>query len=254
MKKSSIIELTPLLDVILILLFAFLIIMQGQSDSMDEKFGALEETNVALMVHIDDLESQNAELEKAKSRLDVEVNELKEQIKYESLSNAEEKKTLAAATEAFMSIIVSEGLDLEEILAQNPDAESAFGKVFNSGDTVFELFKYNYVMSRFFFVNVELVGEENRVEINSKPTQLAINRDDAITDISRKAKALKIYDAIKSVIDSRLGGAEMVMVTLTVRDPEVYQYAYEIAWQALHELELRSSGYRLYKTSYTYID
>ena len=43
MKKSSIIELTPLLDVILILLFAFLIIMQGQSDSMDENYSALEE-------------------------------------------------------------------------------------------------------------------------------------------------------------------------------------------------------------------
>ena len=254
MKKSSIIELTPLLDVILILLFAFLIIMQGQSNSMDEKFDALEETNMDLMVNIDELESQNAELEKEKSRLEVEVNELREQIWYESLSNTEEKKTLEAATKAFMNIIISEDTDLEELLAKNPDAESALGKVFNSGDTVFELYKYNYIMNRFFFVNVELVGEENRVEINSEPTQLAINRDDAITDISRKEKALKLYDAVKAVIDSRLGGAEMVMVILIVRDPEVYQYAYKIAWDALHELELRSSGYRLYKTSYTYTD
>ena len=192
MKKSSIIELTPLLDVILILLFAFLIIMQGQSDSMDENYSALEEDNMVLTEQIDSLESENSELLKENSRLETEVNELKEQIKNQSIANTEEKKTLESAIKAFMSIVNAEDTDMEELLAQDPDAVSALDKIFHSGDTVFELYKYNYVMSRFFFVDVELVGKENRVEINSEPTQLAINMDDAMSDASREAKAFKI--------------------------------------------------------------
>ena len=261
MKKRSIIELTPLLDVILLLIFAFLINMQGESDSMNEKYEKLEqkyeaaaddaerlrEENEALRAQISALESQNLELKG-------EADDLTRRIGYEAMANADEKKTLEQALEAVSDITGMEGGRLKELLDGTPGAKDALDGILDADDAVLQMFKYDYVMNRFFFIDLELTGAENRVVINSEETQIAIGAaDDADAD-ARRAKSLKIYDELQKLIDARPGGDEMVMVTLIVRDPEVYQYAYEIAWESLRELELRASGYRLYKTGYTYTD
>ncbi len=261
MKKRSIIELTPLLDVILILIFAFLINMQGQSDSMNEKYDAQEAQNAeleaqvqSLKVELSELKQQSENLKEENDTLLDEVDSLKNELGYEVISNDEEKETLKKAMQAFTDLTGINNDELKEILENDPSAQQALSKIVDSEDIVLEMYKYNYVMNRFFFIDMEIVGKENRIVINGEETQIAISFADSENDDTKREKSLKIYDELKEIIDNRPGGDEMVMVTIIVRDPEVYQYAYEIAWESLRELELRASGYRMYKTSYTYTD
>ncbi len=261
MKKRSIIELTPLLDVILLLVFAFLINMQGQSDTMNEQYEELEKKYDILLEQNSELQSENEKahiktllLESEQAELNEKVSSLTEQIGYETLANVEEKETLEKALVAFSGLTDIEGSRLNDLLSNQKDAKEALKGIIDADDIVLEMYKYSFVVNRFFFIDIELIGDENRVVINSEETQIAIGKDDNKSVDSRREKTLKIYDELKEMIDNRQGGDEMVMVTLIVRDPEVYQYAYEIAWNALRELELGASGYRLYKTSYTYTD
>ncbi len=261
MKKRSIIELTPLLDVILLLIFAFLINMQVQSDDMNEKFDSQQDEIASLEAYIDAIEEdytnlikENSNLKQENSELSEKADKLTEQLGYETVSNEAEKETVERVVEAFNEITGISNEELSEILSQEPSAKSTLSRMVDSDDMVLELYKYSYVMNRFFFIDLELMGEENRVYINGEQTQIAITREDSTDDKTKEEKSLKIYDELKELIDNRPGGDEMVMVTLIVRDPEVYQYAYEIAWESLRELELRASGYRLYKTSYTYTE
>ncbi len=261
MRKRSIIELTPLLDVILLLIFVFMINMQSSSDSMNEKQKELEQ-------RYDDAAAQNAEFEEENAQLQGDIYEMQEEISQlnekvaeltrqagnEVVANQAERESIEAAMDAFKELTGITGSELSGLLQSQQEASQVLNDMTDAEDIALELYKYSYVMNKFFFVDVELVGEDNRIFINGEQTQVAVSSDDAQNGDAQREKSIKIYDELQKIIDSRPGGAEMVMVTLIVRDPEVYQYAYEITWEALRELELRASGYRLYKTSYTYID
>ena len=235
--------------------------MQGQSDSMNEKYEQMESQYDNAQSQVDILEAENEDLnfqikalENESRELKQKVGELTEQLGYETIANNEEKETLNKALESFLSLTDMKDSELIELLSENPKSKEVLEQMVNADDVVLEMYKYNFVMNKFFFIDVELVGKENRLVINSNQTQIAVNRQDSLDAESRNNKSLEIYDELKELIDNRQGGAEMVIVTLIVRDPEVYQYAYEISWDALRELELGAGGYRLYKTSYTYID
>ena len=261
MRKRSIIELTPLLDVILLLIFVFMINMQSSSDSMDKKYDELEasyedaaEQNTQLEQENEDLQSRIYALEEENSELNEKVSQLTQQIGYEAAANDAERQSIQKAMEAFKELTGITDSELAGLLQSQEDASQVLNDMTDAEDIVLELYKYSYVMNKFFFVDVELVGADNRILINGEQIQVAVSSGDTQDTDTQHEKSIKIYDELQKTIDSRPGGAEMVMVTLIVRDPEVYQYAYEITWEALRELELRASGYRLYKTSYTYID
>lgn len=260
MKKRALIELTPLLDVILLLLFAFLINMQGQSDIQQKEYDEVTQKYEQSQQLLQDTITQKELLENALEVLTLQKNELQEQIikltsqiDYETTANDKEKETLDNAMKAFSEITNTKSEEFNALLNKKEDASKALSDIVDAQDIVLEMYKYSFVMNRFYFIDIELIGANNRLTINGEETQLAIGEDDNKDNETRREKSIKIYDELQHLINARSGGDEMIMIILIVNDTEVYQYAYEIAWEALRELELRANGYRLYKTSYTYI-
>jgi len=96
---------------------------------------------------------------------------------------------------------------------------------------------YELLANEFYFVEVVLRGEENRVYINDASTPIIIEFEDALQIDQREEKKKDIKDAISKVLDERQGGSSMAFVTLTSTNDEVYHYAWSIAWDAVKDLE-----------------
>ncbi len=261
MKKRALIDLTPLLDVILLLLFAFIIVLQGTSDLQAEELDDETSRRIEAEQTADTLSSDVAELQAQVDMLlqesvedDAEIGRLKGLLDTQVIANDDEKQSLEMAVDAFQQMTVLNKDQLDALLENQSNPAKLLSDMVDAGDMVLELYKYAFVMNRFYFLDIELVGANNRVIINGADTHIIIGADDNIDSTSRHDKAIVIYDELQEHISTRSGGDEMVMAILIVRDADVYQFAYEIAWEALRELELRASGYRFYKTSYTYLE
>ncbi|MCK5130493.1 MAG: hypothetical protein KAQ68_11610 [Clostridiales bacterium] len=261
MKKRALIELTPLLDVILLILFAFIITMQSETDLQQAKVDDLTQEYEAYQEEYDTLEREQSELQtqitqllQEKSSLEQEVIDTSQLLDDETVANDEEKQTLDTALEGFKQMTQLDNTRLSEILDSKSNPAKILNEMVDADDLVLEIYKYSFVMNRFYFLDVEITGANNRIIVNGTPTSIVIPPEDNLTTASQRTKSLKIYDELKKQLDNRSGGDEMILAILIVRDPEVYQYAYNITWEALRELELSASGYRFYKTSYTYID
>ena len=62
----------------------------------------------------------------------------------------------------------------------------------------------------------------------------------------------QVKDAIEKAISDRQGGSGMIFVTLSVKDEEVYQYAWDVVWEALGELQEKYGTQKLFRTHFRY--
>ena len=216
MRKRTLIELTPLLDVILLLLFASLIFLTSQSDDQVEKYDELEQEYNQTKQELVESENVNDSLldenEILKNRIISIKSDLAEQnISMSNLSeaNEKEKENLEKALHAFNDITKINKSELEKLFNDMTAPSRTLNNMVDSEDIVLEMYKYSYVMNRFYFIDIELTGEENRIHINGEKTNLAVSEDDNENSDTRKEKSLLILDKLQEHIAKRSGGDEI---------------------------------------------
>jgi len=225
MKRRSNIDLTPLLDVILLLVFGFMFILTTVNTNLEESRQENKQLTNTSNAQIETLTSENAVLK-------TENNNLKTAIDNQTQS----LDMLESATKNYFNINEKQ---LETIISSQSGSEAGvyLNRYADASDTAYQMIMYELLKAEFYFVEMVIKGDDNRIWINDVSTPIGIDAKDAYDTQSRDDKISEIKNEISSIIDARPGGSSMVFVTLSTDNPNVYHFAWDIAWDAITNLQ-----------------
>ena len=224
MRKRAYIDLTPLLDVILLLVFGFMFILASTHTKLTDTESRLASSEADNAAAIDVLEAENEALSLKVSHLEAALDA--------------QAATLDITAEGIARYFSLNNDELETLLSQQTtQSVSTYLSSYVDADvTAKSMVMYELLSREFYFIEVVLSGEDNRIVINGEKTPVNIRISDITTADSKAEKKQSVKDAISKVIDARPGGSSMVFVTLSTDNPEVYHYAWSLTWQAINEL------------------
>lgn len=244
MKQKIFLDLTPLLDVVLILLFAFMLNVNAASSEKENKLNGEQELNNELQSTINGKEKQIAELEKNIIDLQKEVDNLNDTMEEISFDVANEKDTLLNVSANLAKWFSSNENTLEEI-AESEDIDKLI-----SNDSILEqLHKYETISKKYFFIDIKLKSTQNKLFINEQDTNTYITLEEINDSEGKSNKKEQIKDIIEKVIDNREGGYTFILITLSEED-HVYRYAFNLVWDAIKEIQQKHGTDKIFKTKY----
>jgi hypothetical protein len=225
MKRRSIIDLTPMLDVILLLVFGFMFVLASTNSLL---FKTEEELDMALSENSSQVESLNEDIDD----LNDEVFILNKKI----IALEEYNAKIKSGLEKHFKI---NKIQLEQALNQSDDGSVAMllDNYSKESDIAYSMVMYELLASEFYFVEVIIKGDTQQIWINDKPTPVVISFEDAQSLDAKNEKINEIKNEVSKVIDSRPGGSSMAFVTLFSDNDEVYHFAWDLTWDAIKNLE-----------------
>jgi len=222
MKKmdKNTIDLTPLLDVVLILLFALLMTaakkqeeVESKAEKLTEKVEILSET---LVEYEDEIKKKTADIET--------LNEQKTKI-----------------DEAIRAWLTSEEIRDQEIISNEKLTE-----LFDSEKTNQALYQLDFIANQFFFINIRFDTKNNQlIYINDESTGIQVSIDKRHEEKMLDEISNELYDIIEKVMDNKEGNYKFVLFTLE-DNGQVYRFAYDLVWEVLKELERKDSDFTFY--------
>lgn len=252
--RKSTLELTPLLDVVLIILFVFMMLLaQQMAESADIKERAetdVETMEAEMLAAQDSLESLQEEYDALLATSEMTAEELA-RTKDTSEKQQDTAENLAKAVAEFIDANED---DIQKLLDDNDAPSKEMLDNMSTEDIAAELLKYEAISRQFYFIDIELKTSANRLYINNESTSLGISFDQVSDDAGKANKIEAIKSLIETDIEKRQGGAQMVFITLRVSDDEVYQYAWEVVWSAIGEIQEKYGTDKIFRTHFTLIN
>lgn len=237
MKQKTFLDLTPLLDVVLILLFAFMLNINAASSEDSELTGELKSTIEEKDEQITDLENNIIELENKVDNLSRDMDEM-------SFDVTNERETLFTISKNMANWFTNNKHTLEE-LANSKNIENLA-----DNDSILEqIHKYETISKKYFFIDIKLKSTQNKIFINGKDTNTFIALEEVTSNQTKETKKEKIKDIIEKVIDNREGGYTFILITLSEED-HVYRYAFNLVWDAIKEIQQKHGTDKIFKTKY----
>ena len=210
--------MTPLLDVVFILLFALIMnvtVAQAEDEAVITNQGA----------QIVALEQEKTILEEQKTTLEEAMV-----IKEEHVRNNEDK--LNALSEVLENLVSK---DLQNL--QDPETIKSLEAMFEEGDLVDTWLRYQQVADKYLFVEIKITNDYGRTYLNGNYTGINIDQQDVIDREVRSEKVASLSSYILNWLDHRQGGYSFVFVTLVSED-EVTRAATNVLQDALNRLQL----------------
>lgn len=220
---NSLVDLTPLLDVVFILLFAFLMSLSLEKNRSDEKVEELTATVSTTSQALELSEEKNDQLQTANERL------------------VEQQQVL---NESFIQWFTDEGSVVD--LLDNPQVAS----LFDQNKTEESLYKMDFIANQFYFVDVKVDAVHRyKVLINDAETDLQLN-EALFSDMTGKEQMKDmLFVELEKVLRSKQGGYRYVLLTLT-DDGTMYKYAFDLIWTVFGELETKYGTDQVFKLQY----
>ncbi|PKM54902.1 MAG: hypothetical protein CVV00_06300 [Firmicutes bacterium HGW-Firmicutes-5] len=216
--RENSIDMTPLLDVVFILLFALIMnvtVAQAEDEAVITNQGA----------QIVALEQEKTILEEQKTTLEEAMV-----IKEEHVRNNEDK--LNALSEVLENLVSK---DLQNL--QDPETIKSLEAMFEEGDLVDTWLRYQQVADKYLFVEIKITNDYGRTYLNGNYTGINIDQQDVIDREVRSEKVASLSSYILNWLDHRQGGYSFVFVTLVSED-EVTRAATNVLQDALNRLQL----------------
>ncbi|WP_125135894.1 ExbD/TolR family protein [Petrocella atlantisensis] len=216
--RENTIDMTPLLDVVFILLFALIMnvtVAQAEDEAVITNQGA----------QIVALEQDKTSLEEEKTALEEAIIMNEEQVR-----NNEDK--LDALSEALENLV---NMDLQNL--QDPETIASLEAMFEEGDLVDTWLRYQQVADKYLFVEIKITNDHGRTYLNGNYTGINIDQQDVIDREVRSDKVASLSSHILNWLDHRQGGYSFVFVTLVSED-EVTRAATNVLQDALNRLQL----------------
>jgi len=230
-KSKSVVDLTPLLDVVLILLFALLMTMSFEQDTYKAEASQLD-----------------GELEEAQQEKD-ELTRLIEEQK-EQIDNLENNLGILNEQSQEISNAVATWFTNEEIRDKELVTSEDLKKIFDVSKTNQSLSQMNLIANQFFLIEIKI--DENQlyeVVINEKYTNIELTNKVQSDPILRKDAFNDLFDAIEKELTSNKGGYNFVLFTL-VDNGRVYIYSLDLIWEVILEIEDKLEDQKTYKLRY----
>lgn len=220
---GKITDLTPLLDVVLILLFALFLNVSFQQQTTKAQNQDLSRQLSDIKQQLEQSNSQTESLEQSLALIQQQSDEL----------------TKAVAVWLTKNKVVNQNQNVDQV-KQLFDADVA-GK---------SLAQLDRLAKSYFFVEVEIDTDRNHeVKINGQSTGIQLDFE-ARTETSLLEQAEKeLYHRLDQVLERRQGGYEFALITLT-DDGKSYRYAYDLTWQVINRLQKDNKNYKVFKMQY----
>ena len=216
-KKNKLIDMTPLLDVILILLFAFLMSVQFEAEEYQEQSKNLEK----------EMEKVKEEALLTESQLQENISELKKQ---QDLTNR-------AIAQFLMQGEMSEELQM-----------SSFEGLLNEETASKSLLQMDLLSKQYFFLEVRIdTMDRHQVYINDEATQIYLSADKRLDESQKQKDQQSLYDLLANKID--YSGKKFSMLTL-IESRNQYEYASQLLWDVFSEIEVNYGAGQIYKLQY----
>lgn len=244
MKQKIFLDLTPLLDIVLILLFAFMLNVNAASSEKDMKLQKENQVNEALKVTINDKEKQITNLKNNINNLNETIDNLTNKMNELSFDIANEKETIKDISDNLAKWFDDNQYKLEKVAkGENIDL------LVDKDSLLQQLYKYETISKKYFFIDIKLKSTSNKLFINGKDTNAYISLEEVLTVDFKNNKKEQIKDLIEEVIEDREGGYTFILITLSEED-NVYRYAYTLVWDAIKDIEQKHGTDKIFKTKY----
>lgn len=259
--RKSTLELTPLLDVVLIILFVFMMLLANQVNEStqikQEAQQSVEEMQSDRDTALADLGDTEDELES----LDKDYNELldshsmaeQELINQKELSD-EQQESAERLAKAVAEFIDSEEYDIKKLLDANDIASKELLDSMSIDNIAEELLKYEALSRQFYFIDIELKSTNNRLFINNSSTSLGLATENLNDEEYISEKVDEIKDIIEDDMEDRQGGSQMVFITLKVYDRQVQHRAWQAVWDAIGEIQEKYGTDKIFRTQITKVE
>ena len=259
--RKSTLELTPLLDVMLIILFVFMMLLANQvNESTQVKEDAKESVAKVqddMDIALSDLSDTEGELEQLKE----DYNELldshnmtEEELLAQRQLSDEQQESAEDLAKAIAEFIDSEEYDIKQLLDANDSASSQLLDSMSIDNIAEELLKYEAISRQFYFIDIELKSENNRLFINDSSTSLGLSTEMLGDEEYISDKIDEIKDLVEEDMEDRQGGSQMVFITLKVYDREVQHRAWQAVWDAIGEIQEKYGTEKVFRTQITKVE
>lgn len=229
--SDKIVDLTPLLDVVLILLFALLLNMSVEQERVQAEADELME----------EIDRQGSELEdfleKVKEK-DLKISELEGNV---HVLNEQNQEMSQAVTTWFAS---------QEVRASETLTNDQVIKILDAEEINQSLYQMDFIANQFFFIEIDFDERlYQEVRINGQSTGVQLNFD-IRHDQTKLDKAYSdIFDELEKVMSQKDSGYRFVLFTLT-DNGHVYSFAYDLVWSVIKEIETKYTEDTIYKLQY----
>lgn len=220
--------MTPLLDVILILLFAFMINMTNAVKEQETSAGANVERVEQLQKQLDTQTDKAEILESQKEAYEDTI-----QAYLEELEQLKEEKN------RWMGDIDPQ---LQELLDQG-----VLKGVVDTSELSDQLQKYEAIGKKYVFIDVELRTSESKIYINSEETGAYILENEINTPTSKDAKKVALEDLVTSYLEGRQGGYTFALISLK-EDGQVKRAQYNLMWDAIKKIQENKGSEKIFIT------
>ncbi len=240
------IDLAPILDVVLILLFAFMLNIQNIDLDKSKLVSDLDEQNLFLSASLEEVRSL------AKSKGDEILN-----LETERSMHNFEKETIDHLVKSLSRLI---GLRQDEIrsLAMDSSSQSPshlddiLASLTDTEKIVEELIRLSLTQNKFYIIEIEILTSLNLIYINGQDTGVNIQRDDILDKDRKISKELEIFDLIQRHIEKRDGSASLILINLVLKDIEVRVYAHDLTWNVLLNVQEKYGFDKVFRERRTY--
>jgi len=259
--RKSTLELTPLLDVMLIILFVFMMLLAQQVNESTQIKQNAEKSIEEMQDDMDSALSDLSDTEDELGSLNEDYNELldnhnmtEEELLAQKQLSDEQQESAEDLAKAVAEFIDSEEYDIKKLLDANEAASSELLDSMSIDNIAEELLKYEAISRQFYFIDIELKSENNRLFINDSSTTLGLATEMLDDEEYINDKIDEIKDLIEEDMEDRQGGSQMVFITLKVYDREVQHRAWQAVWDAVGEIQEKYGTEKVFRTQITKVE
>ncbi|RLL83192.1 hypothetical protein [Petrotoga sp. Shatin.DS.tank11.9.2.9.3] len=238
MKKRTIIELTPFVDILLILLFAFLFNISETNEKAEvatNKSIELAQENLELKNDLEEKSNSLQEIANQNDKLEKQ-NTFYENF-YIELSNIIEK--------AFEDVELPENIDEDEV--------KRIKKLLENKEINLDYFiKSEALKENFFVLDITIQGEEPEIFLNNQKIDFSITYEQYASENTRKSKLDILEERIESSLKNN-GIPQLVLITIKQMDDNVFLYSYNLLLEAVKEIQNKYSADRIYFTEIPFL-
>lgn len=221
MKKINL-DFTSLLDILLILLFAFIINSNAQVQQKEE----------AMQSQLEKANAQASELGKLLSEKDMEQKELEKK-----LVEAETQKLQQELYTAQYKVELDNALETIRQQAKSPNL------------TMQTWHNYKVMANKFLVLNVSIVSPENQLIINEKKMPFFLSYEEVSEEDTRSKKLTQLEDLIEKEIDNSINSGNLILISAG-KDGKIERQIYLLLWDAIRNIETKYGKDKLFKTEF----
>jgi hypothetical protein len=238
MKKRTIIELTAFVDILLILLFAFLFNISEtneKANSATNRSTELAKENFELKNDLEEISTSFQEIAETNEKLQKQNNfyknyykEISAEIK-NAFDDLELPKEMAEENlEKIKALIDSDKIDLDYII------------------------KSESLKDNFFVLDIIIEGEKPEIILNNEIIDFSITYEQYTSENTKNKKLESLVSKIDKAFRNN-GIPQLVYITIKQNDEDVYIYSYNLLLEAVRKIQNKYGADRIYYTEIPFL-